>query len=137
VLDKPPLITMGQSFANLIEDLSGEALGVLYEVGQDDLAHIDLSEGVQFGNYRRVEVDAEALGASRQIVRAHTLVSDRRDASLKPSRRYMACLVAGALEHGLPAEYVEWLRAVPACEESEEAVKLRPFLDRAIRRAKP
>ena len=58
---------------------------------------------------------------------------DRRDASLRPSTRYMACLIAGALEHGLPPAYVEELRALPACEESTDALAFRPLLDDALR----
>ena len=63
-----------------------------------------------------------------------SLSSPRRDPSLQPSLRYMALLIAGALEHGLPDEYVAALRAVPAVEESAEAAALRPLIDAAMKR---
>ncbi len=48
----------------------------------------------------------------------------------------MACLVAGAIEHGLPAEWIAFLRSIPSRPESEDAVRWRPLLDAAIRRAR-
>jgi len=49
-------------------------------------------------------------------------------------------LISGALEHGLPAEYVEALRAVPTVEPSATARALRPLIDAAmhgLRRSRP
>jgi hypothetical protein len=45
--------------------------------------------------------------------------------------------VAGALQHGLPSEWVDFLRGVPAGEESAADLKLRALLDRALRKEKP
>jgi hypothetical protein len=44
----------------------------------------------------------------------------------------MRCLIAGAEEHGLPAEYVARLRALPCRPESEDARRFRPLLDEAL-----
>lgn len=134
VVDKPPLFPVGESFANLLADPAGEVLGVLYEVGDAELAHIDLTEGVPIGNYRWIDVPAAPLVAPDEICQAKTLISEKSDPSLRPSRRYMACLIAGALEHGLPPEYVESLRAIDACEESEESRRIRPHMDRFFAR---
>jgi len=133
-LDKPPLLPIGESFANIVADPSGTVLGVLYEVGDDDLVHIDLTEGVQIGNYRRIEIAVAPLAHPGEEWRAQTLVSDQRDATLRPSRRYLSCLISGAEEHGLPGDYVDWLRRLEGCEESEDARRLRPLLDRVMRR---
>src|SRR5262249_4255523 len=65
---------------------------------------------------------------------AVSLASDRRDPTLRPSTRYMALVVAGAREHGLPAEYVEALRAIPANEPTETALAFRALLDAVLRR---
>src|SRR5437867_701426 len=62
--------------------------------------------------------------------------SDRHDPALRPSRRYMACLIAGAEEHGLPADYVAWLRAVPAADETVEARVARTLIDEVLRKVK-
>ena len=134
VFDKPPLAPIGESFANLLADPRGEALGVLYELGVTDLEHVELTEGVRIGNYDRLEVEARPLANPGEPVTAVTLASRRREASLLPSTRYMALLIEGAIEHGLPEEYVGWLRAVPARPESEAAARFRAFLDEAMRR---
>jgi gamma-glutamylcyclotransferase len=137
VLDKPPLVPIGEAFANIVPDAAGEVFGVLWEVTEADLAHVDLTEGVLIGNYHRVEIEVEVLDAPHERTRAFTLVSEKRDGSLRPSRRYMACLIAGALEHGLPAAWIERLRAVEAAEESPAAAVLRPMLDSVLRKTRP
>jgi len=135
VFDKPPLLAIGEAFANIVPDPDAVALGVAFEVSDDDLAQIERSEGVLLGNYRRVELAVEVLAPCDDPPRrATSLASERRDASLRPSTRYMALVVAGALEHGLPADYVDALRAVPAREPTAAAHALRPLVDAAMRR---
>ena len=117
VLDKPPLVSVGHGFANIVPDPVAEVVGVLFELSVADLEHVELTEGVRIGNYDPVDVDAWPFAAV-EAVRARSLSSARRDPTLRPSRRYMSLLIDGAVEHGLPAEYVDTLRAVPAVEES-------------------
>jgi hypothetical protein len=129
VCDKPPLFpSMGESYANLVPEAGAETYGVLFELEAEDLAHVELTEGVLIGNYRRVDVVAEPLrrGAS---VAAATLVADARDPTLAPSERYRALLVEGAREHGLPADWITFLEGLPARPDTEEAARLRPLLD--------
>jgi gamma-glutamylcyclotransferase len=135
VFDKPPLFPIGEAFANIVPDPGAVALGVAFQVGDADLAHIELSEGVPIGNYRRVEVAVEALAPCDDGPRvAVSLASDRRAPRLLPSTRYMELLVAGAIEHGLPADYVAALRALPAVAPSAAARALRPLVDAVMRR---
>ena len=135
VLDKPPLLPIGEAMANVVPDPTAETLGVLYAITPADLDHLDLTEGVLIGNYRRLEVPVTPL-AEAGTVTAHTLVSDRRDPTLRPSVRYMAHLIAGAEEHGLPADYVASLRRVPAGAETPEAAQARALVDQVLRRAR-
>ena len=135
VFDKPPLLPIGESYANIVRDVGAHVLGVLYEVTFDDLAHIDLTEGVALGNYQRIEVPVATLhrlGDAPQT--GFTLTSERRDGQLRPSVRYMNLLIAGAIEHGLPNHYVDFLRAVPAQPETAEAIEFRALLDEGMRR---
>jgi len=133
VFDKPPILPMGLGMANVVATPGAEVLGVAYAISADDLAHVDLTEGVLIENYRRVAVEVVALvgGAPFQ---AWTLTSERRDVGLLPSERYMALLVDGAEHHGLPAEYVAWLRACPAVPDSPESLEVRAFIDRALKK---
>lgn len=134
VFDKPPLLAVGCGFANIMPDSGAEVLGVLFELDEAELAHIELTEGVLIGNYAAVEVAASPFDAPHETLAARSLSSARRDPALQPSRRYMALLIDGAIEHGLPADYVAALRAVPAVAESAEAAALRPLIDRAMKR---
>src|SRR5262249_19370755 len=133
VFDKPPLLPMGQGMGNVVVAAEAAVFGVAYAITADDLAHVDLTEGVLIDNYRRVPVDVAPL-AGGATFEAWTLPSDRRDATLLPSQRYMALLIDGAEHHGLPAEYVTWLRACPAVAESPESTAARVFIDRALKK---
>jgi hypothetical protein len=137
VLDKPPLFSTGNSFANIVPDPAAETFGVAFEVAEDDLNHIDLTEGVLIGNYERVATTVLPLhtpqGAPTDALTAFTLSSERRDPMLQPSTRYMSLLIEGAIEHRLPDNYVAFLRTIPTCAESEELQRLRPMIDEAMR----
>ncbi len=138
VFDKPPLFAIGCGFANLIADPTTTALGVAFELDDAELAHIELTEGVAIGNYARVAIAIEPLATVPDPpTTAFTLATDKRDPTLQPSTRYMALLIAGAIEHELPADYVALLRAVPACEESAQAQELRPMIDRLMGKRAP
>jgi sulfite reductase (NADPH) flavoprotein alpha-component len=138
VFDKPSLLGTPEGYANIVPDSAAEVLGVLYEITQDDLEHVELTEGVKFGNYDRVELSVAPLiapgGAGPAVHLASSLASEKRNQALLPSRRYLELVVDGAVEHGLPAEYVELLRRIATCEESPEAQQMRGMLDKLMRR---
>src|SRR5262249_39598795 len=115
-------------------DPGAVVLGVLYELTPAELAHVELTEGVLLGNYRRVELVAETLAAPTLTTPAMSLASDRRDPACLPTDRYMGCLIAGAEEHGLPADYLTFLRGVPVCRENAE---LRSMIDEVFRALRP
>lgn len=140
VLDKPPLLPIGEGFANIVPDPHSDVIGVAYRVSVDSLDTIDLSEGVLIGNYQRRAIQVVPLADEAGAVEAFTLLSDRRDPALRPSTRYMALLIEGAVEHGLPAEYVEYLRGISARPPTLTAQALRPVLDQGmalLRRRRP
>ncbi len=137
VLDKPPLLPGATSYANIVPEPGTEVLGVAYHVTQAELAHIELTEGVQIGNYERVELDVTPLDAAAPPFRCFSLHSAKRAPELLPSARYVQLIVCGAEEHGLPAEYVAWLRAHPCRQETVAEQVLRAGLDQALRALRP
>jgi hypothetical protein len=138
VFDKPPLIPIGEAFANLIPDAEAIAFGVAFDVSDDDHAHIEFSEGVLIGNYRRVALAVEPLApCAEPPALVASLSSDRRDAALRPSARYMGLVIGGAGEHGLPDDYLAWLRSVPVGESSAVARAFRPLADAVMRLRRP
>lgn len=134
VFDKPRLFGDG-SVANIVPDDGGHVLGVAFEISADDHAHVELTEGVAIGHYRRVELAVEPLAVlADPPCCALSLSSDKRDTALRPSTRYMGLVIEGALEHGLPEGHLEFLRAVPTCEESAAETALRPMIDALLKR---
>src|SRR3989442_8766709 len=89
VFDKPPLVPVGEAFANIVPDARDAVLGVLYQLTPADWEHVELTEGVSIGNYRSVTVRALPLSEPALGVDARTLPSDRRDPTLSPSERSM------------------------------------------------
>ena len=132
VFDKPPLLPIGEAYANIVPDSGSEVLGVAYELPAAALQAIDLTEGVLIGNYQRRTVPIVPLAEQDTAFEAFTLTSERRDPGLLPSTRYMALLIEGAIEHGLPPAYVDFLRGVPARPPSHAAVALQPLVDGAL-----
>jgi hypothetical protein len=133
VFDKPPLVPLVGAAANIVPDAAAATPGVAFEIADQDLAHIELTEGVLIGNYARVSVTLAPLGtAAVAPPTAFSLSSDRRDPLALPSTRYMELVIAGAVEHGLPAEHLAFLRSVPTAADGPEARELRALIDDAL-----
>ncbi len=135
VFDKPPIVSVPLvgTAANIVPDAAAETPGVAFEIDAEDLAHIELTEGVLIGNYDRVEVRLSPLGEPAAAPRtALSLSSSRRDPLALPSARYMALVIAGAVEHGLPADHIAYLRGIPTAAEGPEARELWALIDDAL-----
>ena len=86
--------------------------GVLYEIEDGELSVLDKAEGVGAG-YKREQISLDLNGETAAVT---TYFATKTDASLKPYCWYKACVVEGAKENGLPADYVKALETVK-CEE--------------------
>ena len=95
--------------ANVRRAPGDEIWGVVYEITIRDAAHLDRTEGVHRGAYRRLGVSLELADGGVQP--SYTLESGRGRPGRKPSRRYMGLLLKGARDHGLPEEWAERLRS--------------------------
>ena len=96
-----------------VDGESEVAHGVLYEVSYADCARIDRVEGVHTGGYVRNSVELRL--ANDRTVTAMTYLAGARyvDASRVPFDWYRDLVVAGAIEHRLPASYVDELMRAP------------------------
>lgn len=134
VLDKPSFLRDGNTFANVVPEPGAVVCGVSFEVAEEDMSHIDLTEGVLLGNYERVAVTVEPLLDGHAAHTAFTLTSERRHSETRPSPRYMGLLIEGAHEHGLPADYITALRQIPTVDESPRAQEMRALIDTFLRK---
>jgi gamma-glutamylcyclotransferase len=96
--------------ANLAVDPAASTWGVCYLLETDACAHLDRTEGVHLGYYRRLDVTVVADGDVRLAAFAYQ--GAVRVAGRKPSARYLGLVLAGAREHGLPAEWVRQLEGL-------------------------
>jgi gamma-glutamylcyclotransferase len=106
------LIPIEPAFANIEaapDDAAAITHGVLHRLTADDLAHLDRIEGAEY-----LHVDVAVQGARSGAVTARAYLNPHPVQGKVPSRRYLACLCAGAREHALPADYIAQLEAHPS-----------------------
>ncbi len=90
----------------------GEVWGGVYSLDEADWARLDEFEFCAQGGYRRTEIEIEAEqdpGARLRVVAYE--VRDKLAVECAPSDEYLATVVAGARQCGLPAAYIESLVA--------------------------
>ncbi|RIL00853.1 MAG: hypothetical protein DCC71_18410 [Proteobacteria bacterium] len=101
----------GTAKANLAPAPGAETWGVLYEIADADFAALDRLEG----GYERIEVSVWRDG---EPVKAHTYLSTRLVDDEAPAEWYLGLVLAGALEHGLPAA---WIARLERARESGDS----------------
>ena len=94
--------------ANLERHLGARTWGVLYLITTDQAEHLDRTEGVSRSRYRRIPVSL--FVETGEKIAAFTYQSGKVSWDRKPSPRYMGLLIEGAIQHGLPADYLVYLR---------------------------
>jgi hypothetical protein len=102
----------GSGKATLVKADGHTTHGVLYELGWEELALLDESEGVGRG-YEREAALPVAWQAREVTAHAYIAPSPHIDKTLLPFDWYSALCIAGARQHGLPAHYIEVLQAMP------------------------
>jgi gamma-glutamylcyclotransferase (GGCT)/AIG2-like uncharacterized protein YtfP len=96
----------GSGKAN-IEDSRGDVVwGVLYEIDSSQLSQLDRIEG----GYNRVSVNV--IMDNDEDVIAEVYVSNRYTDNPIPFDWYKKLMLQGAIEHGLPSEYIEYLKGI-------------------------
>ncbi len=94
--------------ANLESKAGARTWGVLYLITIEQSEHLDRTEGVPRGAYRRIPASAIVDGSEH--IAAFTYQSDRISFGRKPSPRHIGLLIEDAIQHGLPPSYLRYLR---------------------------
>lgn len=102
-----PIGPGARACANVAVERGTRIAGVLYRISATDAEHLDRTEGVPQGVYRRIAVEVTA--DDTDLVSAFTYQSSLNQPGRRPSARYLGLLLDGARAHGLPSEYVAWL----------------------------
>jgi len=109
--------------ANLEAQTSACTWGVLYLITVEQSEHLDRTEGVHRGAYRRIPV-SPIVDGSEQIA-AFTYRSDRISLGRRPSPRYIGLLIEGAVQHGLPPGYLRYLRSFELAADERPSERQR------------
>jgi cation transport regulator ChaC len=111
--------------ANLRPASGAGVHGVAYEISAEQADFLDRTEGVHRRYYRRQDVNL--VGAGGEAIEAFTYVSNRGVAGRKPSRRYLGLLLRGARHHGLPDDWVGYLRSLELARDEREPQRALPL----------
>ncbi len=104
--------------ANLEREDGARVHGVLYLLTREQSEHLDRTEGVHLGAYRRIQVSVLVEGSP---LPAFTYRSSHTRPGRKPSRRYLGLLLEGARQHGLPGSYVAYLEGFGLAVDERDA----------------
>lgn len=91
--------------------------GTLNVVSKKEKPKLDRAEGLGQG-YREGSVRVITTKGSKDAVMYY---ADRKDLARRPYHWYKAFVVAGAVEHGLPFPYIEWLRTIESIQDPDES----------------
>ena len=85
--------------------------GVLFAIAEGERPYLDRAEGLGRGYaYKMIRV----LTSNMEAIEAGAYYATHIDASLRPFDWYLAFVLAGAREHGLPESYARGLNAIAA-----------------------
>lgn len=102
-------------------DDDSACIGVLFSFDPAERADLDLAEGAGKGYDAKVVTVINSHGRRRKVL-TYLASPDAIDDTLKPYRWYKDHVLAGAMEHDLPPDYVaEWIEAVEAVEDPDAA----------------
>lgn len=103
------------------ENEKDEVYGVLYEIDPAHKPVLDRYEGLGYGySSETLEVVHEGRKLS-----ALAYVAVNRDETLRPFHWYKEHVIQGAVENGLPREYVNVIRSVPSVSDPDEGRSAR------------
>lgn len=108
--------------ANIAPDPEEEVWGVLYRMTRRDMVWLHSTEGVPGWRYYPVWLDVESRDGN---LRAFSLIADGLPEDGNPSLRYITLIREGAVQHGLPAQWIERLNAVQPAEVVHQLVQAR------------
>ncbi len=131
----------GSAKCNIVTtgDPKDRVYGVIFDIQDAEIELLDAKEGVHSGGYYRREITVNILGDEKQIAACayfanRNFISDK----LLPYRWYKAFVIAGAVEHGLPQDYVRMIKEIPEIEDPdlrrrEKALRLVRLQSKALK----
>ncbi|MFA9421068.1 MAG: gamma-glutamylcyclotransferase family protein [Gammaproteobacteria bacterium] len=101
----------------LTDDHSDEVIGVVYEISIDDKQTLDQIEGLGTGYDEKI---VQVTTLSAKILSSVTYFAIDIDHNLIPYHWYKQHVLRGAIEHGLPADYIRKIESFESQEDADE-----------------
>jgi gamma-glutamylcyclotransferase len=98
----------GSATANVQQSAGKTVHGVLYRIPESAYRNLDRYEGAP-EHYRRIELRVTA--SDGREINAQVYIATKVEKGLRPTPHYLQTILDGAAEHGMPAEYVQSIRA--------------------------
>jgi gamma-glutamylcyclotransferase (GGCT)/AIG2-like uncharacterized protein YtfP len=103
------LLINERGVATIVPSEDSFVRGVVWGVSPQDIETLDQKEGVRRGRYHRVTT--KILLENGQSISAEAYIAEHA-APGAPREGYLEKLEAGAIEHGLPGDYVSSIQAL-------------------------
>tara|TARA_R110002049_G_C9129764_1_gene558942 strand:+ start:90 stop:1988 length:1899 start_codon:yes stop_codon:yes gene_type:complete len=118
--------------ATLVPQPGVQQFGALFEIDSSERTELDKAEGVGSG-YQRIDNFLVTHSSNGEQVPASTYLATEPEANLKPFDWYLALVVAGAKQQGLPSEQLSILRLASYVIDDETGRKGRCAAIEALR----
>ena len=106
----------GKAMPRAVDDNKQRLHGLLFEIPVKERGDLDKAEGEGYGYDRQEDFPIHLAGDGTKLdVTTYIANSKYIDVALKPFDWYLALVIAGARQHGLPEAYIENMCSVP-CE---------------------
>ncbi len=92
--------------------------GVIYRMTPEERLRLDAFEGEGRGYRRR---DIRVVNTDGKRIDAFAYLALEIDHQVQPYHWYKEHVLRGALEHGLPQDYIESIRATPSIDDHDES----------------
>jgi len=100
----------GHGVADVVTASDQHVWGVLYEIGEECLAALDIKEGVGVA-YDRHDIHVTLADGTTATAMTYMVINKLVD-EIAPSRAYLDALIDGATAYKLPADYINWLKQI-------------------------
>ncbi len=101
----------------LTGDAGDEVIGIIYNISNADKQTLDQIEGLGRGYDEKLVEIRTPLG---QVLSAVTYYAIEIDHSLIPYHWYKQHVLRGAIEHGLPVEYISKIESIESQEDPDQ-----------------
>lgn len=105
----------GKCDAEATGNATDRVYGVIFDIAVSDKAALGKAEGLNKGY---AEETVKVITSSG-VIELMTYIATKKERTLRPYHWYKALTLAGAVEHGLPKDYVEWVRTVASIEDHD------------------